>query len=86
MSENLKIGVFLCECGGKDQNVGVAQFSLLRNLSNEHEHDFKIDIVYMKYSAHLILSPDTDDGVKGMRDMHSYMLEYSKTYFTSDQV
>ena len=40
----------------------------------------------MKYSAHLILSPDTDDGVKGMRDMHSYMLEYSKTYFTSDQV
>ena len=83
-TENGKFIPVLSEIGGKDTKNGIAQFSLLRNLSNEH--DFKIDIVYMKYSAHLILSPDTDDGVKGMRDMHSYILEYSKKYFTSDQV
>ena len=84
---NTKEGNFipiLCECGGKDQNVGVAQFSLLRNLSIEH--GFKLDIVYMKDSAHLIMSPDTEDGVKAMRDMHSYILEYAKEYFTSDKV
>ena len=72
----------LCEYGGKDQNVGVYQFSLLRNLSKEHE--FKLDIVYMKDSAHLIMSPETKEGMKGMRDMHSYILEYAKNYFTSD--
>ena len=39
----------------------------------------------MKDSAHLIMSPDTDNGVKGMRDMHSYILEYVETYFTYDK-
>lgn len=40
----------------------------------------------MKDSAHLIMSPDTEDDEKAMRDMNSYILEYAKTYFTCDKV
>jgi len=72
----------LCQYGGKDQLVGVVQYSYLKKLSEEYGN--KVELVYMKDADHSLISYDTQDGLNAMREMHYQILNFSKSYFTSE--
>ena len=72
----------LSEYGGNDVGAGVGQFQLLRKLSNKYK--FPIDLVYMRYATHSLMDPKTENGIKAMQDLHSMILKYAKTYFTTE--
>ena len=73
----------LCEYAGNDTYVGVSHYRFLKNLSDKYDN--KLDIVYMRYANHGLVSYDTENGIKAMRDMHNLILKYADTYFTSNK-
>ena len=73
----------LCEYAGNDTYVGVSHYRFLTNLSDKYDN--KLDIVYMRYANHGLVSYDTENGIKAMRDMHNLILKYADTYFTSNK-
>ena len=72
----------LCEYGGNDSLVGVAMYKYLKELSDIHGN--KLDLVYMRYAGHELISYDTEDGINAMREINYQVLKYAQTYFTSD--
>lgn len=38
----------------------------------------------MKYGGHELMNFSTDDGLKAMKDLNYYILDYAKNYFTHD--
>ena len=73
----------LCIYGGNDDAVGVAQYSKLKKLFKENKR--KIELVYMRYGGHMLLSPDTENGVNAMRKIHYKILNFSSLYFTNNK-
>ena len=71
----------LCEYAGNDTLVGVGMYRFLQNLFEKY--DRKLDLVYMRYANHDLISYDTVNGIKAMREMHNKVLEYAKQYFSS---
>ena len=73
----------LCEYGGNDSLVGVAMYGFLKELFIKYEK--QIDLVYMRYAGHELISYNTQDGIKAMRDIHYNVLVYAHKYFKSDE-
>ena len=73
----------LCEYGGKDSAVGVAQYSFLKRLSEKYGN--KLDLVYMKDSNHMLETYETKDGMNAIKEMHYQIMKFAKTYFTIDK-
>ena len=73
----------LCIYGGNDDLVGVAHYSKLKELFKKNNG--KIDFVYMRYGGHMLLSPDTENGVNAMRKIHYKILNFSSLYFTNNK-
>ena len=72
----------LCEYAGNDSLVGVGMYRFLKDLFEKYER--KLDLVYMRYADHNLISYDTKNGIEAMRDIHYKVLEYAKKYFKSD--
>ena len=73
----------LCEYAGNDTNIGVSQFKHLRQLQRIYKN-LKFDLVYMRYSNHFLISYNTENGIKAMRDMNKMIKKYAKTYFKDE--
>jgi len=73
----------LCEYGGKDNVIGVTHYSYLKRLAEKNGN--KIVFIYMKDSYHLLESYETKDGMNALREMHYQIMNFAKTYFTSDK-
>ena len=73
----------LCEYAGNDTLVGIGQYRFLKDLSVKYEN--KLDLVYMRYANHDLVSYNTENGIKAMRDIHYLVLKYAETYFTSNE-
>ena len=82
-TEDNELIPILCEYGGNDQNIGEANFKHLRQIQGLRKN-LKIDLVYMRYGDHFLMSYDTENGKKAMKDMNTMILKYAKTYFTSE--
>ena len=80
---NSKTVPTLCEYGGKDNFVGVAQYSYLKRLSEKYGN--KIVLIYMKDGGHALESYDTKDGMNSIKEMHDQIIQFAKTYFTNDK-
>lgn len=72
----------LCNYGGKDSLVGVAQYSFLKKLSDKYNN--RVELIYMKYGGHLLDSYDTKNGMNAIREMHFQILNFARTYFNSE--
>ena len=72
----------LCEYAGNDSLGGVGMYRFLKDLFEKYER--KLDLVYMRYADHNLISYDTKNGIEAMRDIHYKVLEYAKQYFKSD--
>ena len=74
----------LCEYGGKDSIVGVAQYCYLKE-----KYDQKggvIDLIYMKYAGHNVNHHHhhTEQGIITMKEMNYKILDFANKYFTND--
>ena len=74
----------LCQYGGRDFVVGVAHYSFLYETFKREGIQNKIKLIYMKYGGHELMNFSTDDGLKAMKDLNYYILDYAKNYFTHD--
>ena len=72
----------LCQYGGKDFTVGIAQYSCLYSAFEKVGIQDKTKFIYMKYGGHELVNFDTDNGLKAMRDLNYDILDFAKTYFT----
>ena len=73
----------LCEYAGNDTLVGVGQHRFLKDLFDKYGN--QLDLVYMRYANHDLISYNTENGIKAMRDIHYLVLKYAETYFTSNE-
>ena len=73
----------LCEYAGNDTLVGVAQYRFLKEYSEKYGN--QLDLVYMRFANHDLISYDTEDGIKAMRDIHYQILSYAQKYFTHEK-
>lgn len=55
---------------GNNEVVGVANFKFLRKKQKEYKN-LKIDLVYMRYANHSLISYDNEDGINAMRDLNT---------------
>ena len=70
----------LCEYAGNDSLVGISMYKYLKELSQKYGN--KLDLIYMRYSDHDLISFDTENGIQAMRDIHFQVLTYAKNYFS----
>ena len=57
----------ICFYGGKDIDVGIAQYSLLKKKFDENNNN-NIKLIYSKYSSHEYIDYETEDGKNKQRD------------------
>ena len=81
---NENITPLLAEFAGKDQNSGVAQYRLIKHLSEKYKNKFPIDLVYMRYGQHSLMDSETENGIKAMRDLNIKILDFAKKYFKDE--
>ena len=72
----------LCQYGGRDPLIGIGMYSYLKDLADKYGN--KLELVYMKDGGHALINYETEEGVKSMREMHYQILNFAKTYFTSN--
>ena len=72
----------LCEYGGRDSIIGIAQYSYLKQYSMKYGN--KIELVYLKEGEHLLID-ETEEGMNSVREMHYQILHFAKTYFILDK-
>ena len=70
----------LCEYAGNDSLVGISMYKYLKQLSQKYGN--KLDLVYMRYADHGLISYDTENGIQAMRDIHNQILIYAQSYFS----
>ena len=70
----------LCEYAGNDSLVGVSMYKYLKELSQKYGN--KLDLIYMRYAGHELISFDTENGIQAMRDIHYQVITYAKNYFS----
>ena len=73
----------LCVYGGNDSLVGVGMYGFLKELFDKYGKE--LGLVYRRYAGHELISYNTENGIKAMRDIHYQALKYAKKYFTSDE-
>ena len=71
----------LCYYGGKDQYVGIAQYSYLKDKYNGTNN---IELVYIKYTDHMFFPITRDEDTNSTRIFHSKVLEYTNKYFNKN--
>lgn len=81
---NSKTVPTLCQYGGKDFTVGIVHYSYLYKAFENNGIQNKIQLIYMKYGGYELMNFDTDNGLKAMRDLNYYILDYAKKYFIHD--
>jgi len=72
----------LCEYGGNDSVVGVAQYCYLKE--KYEQKGGVIDLVYMRYAGHEVYHHDTEQGIIAMKEMNFKILDFANKYFTND--
>lgn len=70
----------LCEYAGNDSLVGISMYKYLKQLSQKYGN--KLDLIYMRYADHGLISFDTENGIQAMRDIHNQILIYAQSYFS----
>ena len=73
----------LSEYAGNDVRAGVAYYKFIKNLSEEY--DFPIDLIYMRYGEHSLMDYKTENGMQALRNFNSKIVNFAKTFFTSDE-
>ena len=73
----------LCEYGGNDPLVGIGMYGFLKESFDKYGKE--LGLVYMRYAGHELISYNTEDGIKAMRDMHDKILEYAEKYFIPEE-
>ena len=71
----------LFEVAGNDANMGIAQYKLVKLLSEKY--NFTLDLVYMRYANHSLLYYETPHGIEAYRDFHEKILKFAELYFKS---
>ena len=72
----------LCYYGGMDTFVGIVQYYYLKKISEKFGN--KVELVYMKNSDHFLADYESNEGKDSMREIHYKILNYAKTYFSSE--
>ena len=78
---NAKIPL-LCYYGGKDQYVGITQYSYLKDAYDKSEYPNNIYLVYNKYMDHIFMNATMDDQIMATRNFHSKLMDYANKYFS----
>ena len=73
----------LCYYGGKDIDVGIAQFAYLRNKFNEYNNT-NLELIYSKYAVHNVTDTETEEGKKANAKLDEKFKEYTNKYFSKD--
>ena len=73
----------LCEYEVNDIFVGFGMFRFSKELFDKYERE--LDLVYMRYTDHGLVSYDIENGIEAMRDIHYKILEYAKNCYKSDE-
>ena len=73
----------LCIYGGKDIDVGIAHYSLLKSNFDKKENE-NIKLLYYKNSIHNIYVAPPEIKDKIFKEMFSKILDYSDKYFSKD--
>jgi acetyl esterase/lipase len=74
----------LCFYGGKDIDVGVEQYTLLRNKFNENNNSENLKLVYSKFSTHTVVDTETEIGKQAKKYLDSNFSNFVDKYFTKD--
>ena len=72
----------LCEYGGNDSIVGVAQYCYLKE--KYEQKGGVIDFIYMRYAGHELNHHNTEQGIIAMKEMNYKILDFANKYFTND--
>ena len=71
----------ICFYTGKDEFVGVKQYSYLKSEFEKNGND-KIDLIYVKSLNHVIYIEGSEDAKVGLNMLFGKIAEYSQRYFT----
>ena len=69
----------ICIYGGIDEVVGVSTYAYLKQKMDLDER--KYDFIYSRYEGHMLMIPQTFEGVQKIRETISKITQYSKKYF-----
>ena len=72
----------ICEYGGNDSIVGVAQYCYLKE--KYEQKGGVIDFIYMRYAGHELNHHNTEQGIIAMKEMNYKILDFANKYFTND--
>ena len=73
----------LCYYGGKDIDVGIAQFAYLRNKFNEYKNT-NIKLIYSKYTVHNLTDTETKEGKEANENLDIQFQNFINMYFSKD--
>ena len=71
----------ICFYTGKDEFVGVKQYSYLKSEFEKNGND-KIDLIYVKSLNHVIYIEGSEEAKNGLNQLFGKIAEYSQRYFT----
>ena len=69
----------ICIYGGIDEVVGVSTYAYLKQKMDLDER--KYDFIYSRYEGHMLMIPQTFEGVQKIRETISKITQYLKNYF-----
>ena len=69
----------LCIYGGTDDVVGVTTYAYLKQKMDKDNRTY--DFIYSRYEGHILMMPNTPDGIQKLRETWSKIIQYSKKYF-----
>ena len=69
----------LCIYGGTDDVVGVTTYAYLKQKMDKDNRPY--DFIYSRYEGHILMMPNTPDGIQKLRETWSKIIQYSKKYF-----
>ena len=73
----------LCIYGGKDVDVGIEHYSLLKSYFDKNENK-NIELIYSKNSIHNVYENPPEIKDKLFKEIFSKILNYSNKYFSKD--
>lgn len=74
----------LCEYSGYDQKIGIAHYSYIKEKYAINDKLDFLEFIYMKYGGNELYPNDMKENIEAMQEMHYKILQFSKTYFTTD--
>ena len=73
----------LCFYGGKDKDIGIGHYSLLKSYFDEKENK-NIELVYLQNGSHDLSQDPPEVFELFMKEFNSKLLNYSNKYFSKD--